>query len=243
MADLLFAHKPSAYTEDLARVGPFAGLRATFPSLIPLTDYVPLPVLKAARDATNRITEYSRESVQRYQRLLDSGPTRAQHTLFTNVFKAQEDDRLTTDEVRNAAMTYIVAGTDTTANSLTYLVCSVCRYPHIKTALLEELGTLPRDYCDQDLRDLRLLNHIIDETLRLHSAAPASLPRVVPREGANFGEYWVPGGTVVCTQAYTMHRDPGIFPQPESFDPYRWQNATKEMKDHFMPFGRAGRSK
>ena len=181
--------------------------------------------------------------MQRYQRLLDSDPTRAQHTLFTNVFKAKEEERLTTDEVRNAAMTYVVAGTDTTANSLTYLVWSVCRHPHVKAPLLEELKSLPQDYSDRDLRELGLLNHIIDETLRLHSAAPASLPRVVPREGAALGTYWVPGGTVVCTQAYTMHRDPRIFPRPESFDPYRWEHATKGMKDHFMPYGRAGRSK
>lgn len=243
LANYNFAHKPSTYTEDLAQVGPVAGLRATFPSLIPLTDYVPLPLLKAARDASHRIMEYSNDSVQRYQRLLDSDPTRAQHTLFTNVFKAKDEDKLTSDEVRNAAMTYIVAGTDTTANSLTYLVWSVCRHPEIKAALLEELQSLPRDYSDGDLRELRFLNYIIDETLRLYSAAPASLPRVVPPGGADLGAHWVPGGTVVSTQAYTMHRDQTIFPHPESFDPYRWQNATKEMRGHFMPFGRAGRSR
>jgi cytochrome P450 len=241
--DCHFPRKPSTYTEDLAHVGPAAGLRATFPLLIPLTDYIPLPVLKAARDATNRITEYATDSVQRYQRLLDSDPTRAQHTLFTNVFKAEEEDTLTSDEVRNAAMTYIVAGTDTTANSLTYLIWSVCRHPEIKAALLEELKNLPRAYSDGDLRELRFLNYIIDETLRLYSAAPASLPRVVPPGGADLGAYWIPGGAVVSTQAYTMHRNPTIFPRPESFNPYRWNNATKDMRTHFMPFGRAGRSK
>ncbi|CAG9980940.1 unnamed protein product [Clonostachys byssicola] len=233
--------KPSAYTRDLAQVGPVAGLRATFPSLIPLTDYIPIPFLKAARDATHRIMQYSRESIQRYQNLLDSDSSRAQHTFFSNVFKAADDDKLTSDEVCAAALTYIVAGTDTTANSLTYLTWSVCRNPKMKARLLDELQSLPQDYSDSHLRKLPFLNHLIDETLRLYSAAPASLPRVVPSNGAELGTYWVPGGTVVSAQPYTMHRDPIVFPRPEEFNPERWETVTPDMKSHFMPFGRAGR--
>lgn len=181
--------------------------------------------------------------MQRYQRLLSADPTRAQHTLFTNVFKAADDDKLTSEEVCSAATTYIVAGTDTTANSLTYLIWSVCRNPTMKARLLDELQSLPEDYSDSHLRNLRFLNCLIDETLRLYSAAPASLPRVVPSDGAELGTYWVPGGTVVSAQAYTMHRDPDVFHHPEMFDPDRWETITPEMKGHFMPFGRAGRSK
>jgi cytochrome P450 len=82
-----------------------------------------------------------------------------------------------------------------------------------------------------------VLNNIIQETLRLYSAAQAGLPRVVPREGVTFAGFWIPGGTVTATQAYTLHRDADVFPEPLKFDPSRWENPTKAMKDAYMPFG------
>jgi cytochrome P450 len=34
--------------------------------------------------------------------------------------------------------------------------------------------------------------------------------------------YALPPGTIVATQAWSMHRDPEIFPSPETFLPERW---------------------
>ncbi len=86
------------------------------------------------------------------------------------------------------------------------------------------------------------MNKVIDETLRLYSAAPGSLPRIVPAGGAILGGYHIPGGTTVSTQAYTFHRNPKIFPNPESFDPDRWTDPSREMRDAFMPWGAGSRS-
>lgn len=235
--------KPSEYSEEIAKVAPLAAIRSTFPSLIPLTNILPVPFLNRARRAGHRITEYASASLDRYQRLLHSDPTRAQHTLFTNIYKAKEADNLTSDEVKATAMAYMIAGTDTTANSLTYLIWSVCKHPAVKSQLLKELQSLPEGYQDAHLKDLKYLNHVISETLRLYSAAPSGLPRVVPSGGADLVGHWLPAGTVVCAQAYTMHRQPDIFPDPEEFRPGRWSEPSKEMKDAYMPFGRGGRGK
>src|SRR5699024_5842051 len=53
----------------------------------------------------------------------------------------------------------------------------------------------------------------------------------------------LPGGLTVTTQAYTLHREPTVFPRPEMFDPSRWAAPTKAMKDHSMPFGGGSRGK
>ena len=52
----------------------------------------------------------------------------------------------------------------------------------------------------------------------------------------------VPAGAVVSTQAYSMHHDPDLFPDPDRFWPERWERPTKAMRDAFMPFGGTSRS-
>ncbi|KAJ5208034.1 hypothetical protein N7449_002413, partial [Penicillium cf. viridicatum] len=93
----------------------------------------------------------------------------------------------------------------------------------------------------KSLRDLPYLNQVINETLRLYTAVPFGLPRLVPPEGAQFNGYHVPRGITVSTQAYSLHRDHAIFPDPDKFNPERWKNPTKEMKEASLPFGGGSR--
>lgn len=102
---------------------------------------------------------------------------------------------------------------------------------------------LPADFDDSMLKPLPYLNQVIDETLRLFAAAPSGLPRVVPPGGAELAGHWLPGGSTVTTQAYTLHRDPVVFPRPEVYDPSRWSSPTKAMKESSMHFGGGTRSK
>ncbi|KAL0254661.1 hypothetical protein SLS55_010141 [Diplodia seriata] len=105
----------------------------------------------------------------------------------------------------------IFAGSGTTANTLTFLNYAVLSRPALQQALEEELSTLQEGYSDADLEQLPLLNAIINETLRLYCAVPGSLPRVVPAGGATIGGYFIPEGTTVSTQAYTLHRDENLW--------------------------------
>jgi len=81
----------------------------------------------------------------------------------------------------------------------------------LRRELENEVRGLKPDFADADLEALALLNAVIEETLRLYGAAPASLPRQTPASGATLCGYFVPGGTTVDTQAYTIHRDASLF--------------------------------
>ena len=93
--------------------------------------------------------------------------------------------------------------------------------------------------------------------LRLYGAAPSLLERVFPASTSKNGPsdeifdlmgYALPPGTIVATQAWSMHRDPSVFPSPETFLPERWLegNGTSEedlvtMSAYMMPFGTGSR--
>ncbi|KAL9468467.1 hypothetical protein ACSS6W_010161 [Trichoderma asperelloides] len=219
----------TGYTKDLAELGYLGAVRSAFPTLIALAKYVPIPYFRRPLRGTKNMSRYADESIARYRNLLDSDPTSVKWTLFTKVFQGQgKEEGLSPVELRGNASAYIVAGSDSTAVSFTYLVWSVCRDPKVKAALLAELRTLPADFSISDLRDMSYLN-------------ASALPRWVPKSGDNIAGYWLPGGTTVCAQAYSMHRSPDVFPNPDVFDPSRWDMPTKEMKNSFMPFGRGSR--
>lgn len=171
---------------------------------------------------------------------MEKDPERPVPTLFTRLFK---ESSLTFNEILDEAQVYIVAGSETVSITMTYLVWAVCKHPASQARLVQELMQLPDDYDDSDLQKLPYMNQVIEETLHLYCIAPSALPRLVPSGGATLAGYYLPGGSTVCTQAYSLHHDETIFPEPGKFNPSKWKKPTKEMKDRMMAFGDDSRSK
>jgi cytochrome P450 len=191
-------------------------IRTTFPFLSRVAEYVPLPYFKQAGKSGKRMGGYAAESINRYKDYVKKHGDNAKPTLFTKLInKSEKEDGLTEAEIRLEAGGYIVAGSDTSAITLTYLVWAVCKNPTIRDKLVDEVATLPADFKDEHVRALPYTCKVINETLRLYPAVPGALPRLVPAEGARLGGYPLPGGTTVSTQVYSLHRDPVIFPDPE----------------------------
>ncbi|KAF4211746.1 hypothetical protein CNMCM8980_001818 [Aspergillus fumigatiaffinis] len=228
------------YSRDLESVSAMEAVRVAFPGMVSLASVVPyFAVFRQSAEAGSRMEQYAMQSVQRYKKLLAADPY-LKPTLFTRLFGAGKGG-LPDTEIINEAISFIIAGSDTTATTMTYLVWEICRNPSIKESLLAELRGLPDHFQDDDLRSLPYLNRIITEILRLYTGVPSGLPRVSP-QGITLGGYWIPAGVTVTTQAYSLHRDPIVFPDPERFDPRRWERPTKEMEDAFMPFGGGART-
>ena len=187
------------------------------------------------------MTQYASDSLERYRWLAVSGSDKMQETLFSKLFKANGEGSMPYNEIRDEALNYIAAGSDTVSITLTYLIWAVCSDPNIRETLVRELRTLPPEFGKAQLRDLPFLNQIINETLRLYSPAPGPFPRLVPSGGSELAGYWMAKGTEVSTQAFSLHRDPVTFPAPYKFQPSRWASPTAAMKDAFTPFGRGAR--
>jgi cytochrome P450 len=155
--------------------------------------------------------------------------------IFANVMaEAEKGEKLDDEDVRSEAQNLIVAGTgechqsfskahlltdiplplDTTSISLTYLVYAVLSRPELQHQVEAEVHDLSDGFRDSDVERLELLNAVVNETLRLFGAAAGGLPRVVPEQGLQIGSIFLPSGTVVSTQTYTMHRLEELFPRP-----------------------------
>lgn len=98
----------------------------------------------------------------------------------------------------------------------------------------------------QSVEVLPFLDAVVRETLRIYPAAGSIQPRVTPSNKKVVLEgYTIPAGVTVHSNAYTLHRNATVFPDPETWLPERWLNADKAqldgMKRWFWAFGSGGR--
>lgn len=204
------------FAEDVARAGSVLPLRSAFPTILALGAYLPfIPFFNDIVQSRHRILAVQQKRVARYLELVEAGNPEGSKTLFGALVKKGNVADLTPMDLTIEVQSYITAGTDTTAVTLTYLVWAVCQDEEIREALVRELQNLPESLTHADTRGLPYLSRVIDEALRCYGAAPGALPRDVPATGATLAGHHIPAGVVVSTQAYSVHRDPKIFPDPD----------------------------
>lgn len=94
---------------------------------------------------------------------------------------------------------------DTTAATLTniffHLASDRTLYKALQTKL-DALSSLSHD----KLTGVKLLDAIINETLRLHPAVPSGTQRLTPPEGITIGNTYIPGNLMVCIPQHTLFR-------------------------------------
>lgn len=126
-----------------------------------------------------------------------------------------EGTSLTDFSLGSQASALILAGSGTTAATLTYAAWAILSHPAVRSKLEREVSGLPKDYDDTVLERLPYLKAVITESLRLYGSAPGGLPRVTPAKGIQIKDMYIPPGVTLTTQSYSMHRDPLIFSDPE----------------------------
>jgi len=147
----------------------------------------------------------------------------------------QMDNKLLRDEVA----TLMLAGHETTANTLSWTWMLLSQNPQVREKLQSELhqvlqGKLP---ALEDLGKLVYTQQVIKESMRLYP--PVSL---LGREAAvdtKIGDYEIPQGTSIMISQWVMHRHPKYFENPEVFQPERWTEELEKQlpKGVYIPFG------
>lgn len=118
----------------------------------------------------------------------------------------------------------IVAGSDTTAATLTHLFYHLAADPSITKKLRAELKpSMSGDAVQNtDVQNNDYLNGVIYEALRLHPPVPTALNRNTPPEGIDIAGTHIPGGADVWCPQYPLGRSSAAYKDPEAFVPERW---------------------
>ncbi|RBR06497.1 uncharacterized protein FIESC28_11043 [Fusarium coffeatum] len=233
--------KQTPYIDSIQLALINSGIRSELSWIYPFLKFIPSKGLKKLLNADNVVYDHGAVAVRNMQTAMSRANLFSQMAAEAD---GQEKTTLTSSSVQCEAGNLIVAGSDTTAVTLTYLVWAVLKHPELQAQLEQEVAGLSDELGFEELKNAPILNSVIEETLRLYGAAPGSLPRVVPSKGATLSGHYLPVGTVVSTQAYTTHRDETLFPDATRFDGYRFMDKSKitpAQKAAMSPFGAGSR--
>ncbi len=148
--------------------------------------------------------------------------------VLSMLLEARHEDgsEMSREEIRDELMTALVAGHETTASELAWAFERLAREPRVLARLHDELDNGADD---------AYLTATIQETLRRRPVLPQAEPRLVKKPVEIGGWHYEPG-VVLAANAWLVHHDPDIYPDPFAFRPERF---LKEPPGTYtwIPFG------
>jgi cytochrome P450 len=238
VAKVLFGVEVKADTESVAGalnvlMRHTSGGRMILP---PIMRHVPVPAMIRVKRAVRELNEIvNRIILERRASGQDTGD------LLSMLMAARDEDGsgMTDRQLRDEILTFLLAGHETTAVSLSWTWYLLSQHPEVERKLREELSQVlcGRTPQMEDLPRLPYIDKVVKESMRLYPPA-WSLARTVAKE-VELGGYRLPAGANVVMSPWILHRDPRFFEQPEHFDPGRWTaDATQRLpKFAYFPFG------
>ncbi|CAI0440980.1 unnamed protein product [Linum tenue] len=146
--------------------------------------------------------------------------------------------------IKATALSVIVAGAETSAITLTWVLANLLNHKRVLKLAQEEIDSKvgkDRWVEDSDIESLPYLGAVIKETFRMYPPGPLSFPREAS-EDITIRGYHVPKGTRFFANFWKLHRDPKVWSDPDQYRPERFltTNANVEVFGHqfeYLPFG------
>jgi cytochrome P450 len=177
-------------------------------------------------------------------RLIREGRARGTDTgdVMSILLLARDDEDgtgLTDRQVRDEVMTLLLAGHETTANTMAWTWYELGRHPHIARAVEAEVGEVIGDRAPaaDDAPRLAYTLQVIEEAMRLHP--PAYVTAREALRPVTIGGHTFPTGSTILINIRGIHHRPDYFPDPLAFRPERMTAAEKKARPRgrYLPFG------
>ncbi len=149
--------------------------------------------------------------------------------------------RMNRTELRDNLLTFIVAGHETTALTLSWALYLLAFDPDWQHRVRREIRTVigDREASPETLDRLVLTRQVIQETLRLYP--PAALLLRVALADDTIGGRAIRRGDSVMLPIYALHRSTCWWPDPDRFDPTRFAPDAERIRNTYLPFGEGPR--
>jgi pentalenene oxygenase len=214
-----------------------AGIMANIPALA----WVPTRSNRRFAVASRRLGARLTDIIDGYQAAgTDHGD------LMSILMRAHDDETgtgMTGKQLRDEATTLVIAGSETTGNTIAWACYLLAQHPEIQERLHQEaILAPPGDASYEALDRLPFTRAVVTETLRLYSPV-----WVLPRQAAahvDLGDYQLAAGSRMLFSPYALNRDARLHADPGRFDPDRWTTgySRTQMRASFFPFGQGIRN-
>ena len=205
-------------------------LAYSFPNL-------PIPAFRARDRARKRLHQLVGDIVKKREAQAEK-PT----DMFQMLIDARYDDgsKLTTNEITGMLVGAIFAGHHTSSGTAAWVLLELLKHPQILRNVRKEVDDLlgadgPVTF--QSLREVPKLENVLKEVLRLHPPLIVLMRQVA--EPLVYKHYRINVGDMVWAAPPVTHRMSHLFPNPEVFDPDRYNDERAEDKNlmAYQPFG------
>ncbi|KAL3283332.1 hypothetical protein HHI36_006480 [Cryptolaemus montrouzieri] len=147
--------------------------------------------------------------------------------------------------IREEVDTFIFAGYDTTASALGFVLYNIANHPAVQEQIIEEQKMIfhesfyrPSTY--SDVNEMKYLEMVVKETFRLFPPIPL-IGRKIHEDTYYNGEL-LPAGIGILLNFYSLHRNPELYPDPEKFDPLRFEDDKNIPLYSYLPFSAGSRN-
>ncbi|XP_072347360.1 cytochrome P450 4F3 isoform X2 [Scyliorhinus torazame] len=160
--------------------------------------------------------------------------------------KDEDGNGLSDEAVQSEADTFMFEGHDTTASGISWVLYNLARHPEYQTKCREEIEGLMKVKVElewDDLSQMPFTTMCIKESLRLHPAV-TTIARCCTEDIKLPDGRVIPKGNTCLISIYGTHHNPAVWPDPEVYNPYRFDSAgTEKRASHaYIPFSAGPRN-
>ncbi|XP_011494402.1 PREDICTED: cytochrome P450 6a8-like [Ceratosolen solmsi marchali] len=151
--------------------------------------------------------------------------------------------KLTVLEATAQAFVFFIAGFETSTSTVSFALHELAANPEIQDNLHKEIDEFLQSSESlnfENLMNLKYLDMVFNETLRKHPVIPVLNRICVKDYQIPNCNYCIPKGMRIIIPVSGIHRDSKYYPDPEKFDPTRFNkenSAPRHPGTYYLPFG------